>query len=242
MRFKKLTILIVISTIIFSTFVQAEKKRPPRYTLKDLSDPESPSYVPYPFPKNDFEVLEDFKYGIKKMRLHKQPGYNIFLLDKRGISVDKIVRVEEKYLNAPYNYYYLFHVKKNGEIIGVGTVNEFGLVMSTGLVETEEQKKRVKPFKDKIEVEKIIDETLGKIKIEKMKLVHRVSDICNEFAPMWEVETLEGTYFVDHRNVVWAIDYETPATDEKIKTRTKIGVLDEEKDVIKFLKKVEKKQ
>lgn len=239
MKVKKLTILLVSFMVIFAIFVQAQKKRPPRYTLKELSDPESPSYVPYPFPKNDFEILEDFKYGMKKMRTYKEPGWDIFLLNKKGISVDKIVKVKQKCLNYPEKYYYLFHVKKNGEIIGVGTVNEFGLVMATGLVD-EVVKKWIKPFKDEREVEKIIDETVGKIKIKKMELVYRISDICKILAPMWEVENSEGTYFVDHRDVVWAVDYETPATDEKIKTRRKRGVLDEEKNVIKFLRKVEK--
>ncbi len=57
---------------------------------------------------------------------------------------------------------------------------------------------------------------------------------------MWEVETLEGTYFVDHRDEVWAVDYETLVADEIIRTRKKKIVLDGEKDVIKFLRKVDK--
>jgi hypothetical protein len=30
--------------------------------MKELTDPTSPSYVPYPYPKNREEIIADFKY------------------------------------------------------------------------------------------------------------------------------------------------------------------------------------
>lgn len=240
MRFKRISIFLLIFVIIFPISIQAKKKRPPRYTLKELTDPNSPSYVPYPFPKSDFEILEDFKYGIKKMKIHEELGHDIFLLDQEGISVDRIVKVKQKCLNFRHRFYYIFDIMKNQEIVGRVTVDEFGLVMMRGLV-TEVEKKWIRPFKEKIKVKEIIHKAKKrKIKIKKAELVHYFSDICQIFAPMWEVETAEGTYFVDHRDEVWAVDYETLAADEIIKTRKKKIILDGEKDVIKFLRKVDK--
>jgi hypothetical protein len=241
MKNNKIILLFIMFAIMSSLFAEVEKRRLPRYTMKDLTDPQSPSYVPYPFPKDRFEILEDFKYGIKKTRWYKSPGNDIFLLEKEGISVNKIVRVEEKYLRAPYFYYYLFHVKRDGAVAGIAAVNEFGLVMGTRLIETDEQRKRETPFKDKEQAEKMVEDNLGTIRIDKITFVHRVSDICTKFAPMWEVETSGGTFFVDRRDEIWAVDFETQATDEKIRKRTKEGVLDEEKDLIRFLRKVEKR-
>lgn len=239
MIFKKIPIFILIFTIIFPIASQAQKKRPAPYKLRVLTDPNSPSYVPYPFPKSDFEILEDFKYGIKKMRIHEQPGHDIFLLEQEGISIDRIAKVKQKCLNFRHNFYYIFEIKKNGEIMGRGTVDEFGLVMMGGLV-TEEAKKWVRPFKEKIEVEDIVHKaTKRKIEIKRAELVHSFSDICKILAPMWEVETSEGTYFIDHRDKVWVVDYETPATDEIIKKRKKEIILDDDKAIVKFLRKVD---
>jgi len=239
MIFKKITVLASIFIIIFPISIQAQKKRPAPYKLRALTDPNSPSYVPYPFPKSDFEILEDFKYGIKKMRIHEQPGHDIFLLEQEGITVDRIVKVKQKCLNFPHNFYYIFDITRNGEIMGRGTVDEFGLVMMGGL-STEETKEWTRPFREKVEVEDIIHmATRRKIEIKKAELVHSFSDICNILAPMWEVDTSEGTYFIDHRHKVWVVDYEAPATDETIKKRKREIILDDDKAIIKFLRKVE---
>jgi hypothetical protein len=236
--------VISIAILIFisiSGFVFAQRVRPARYTLKDLSDPNSPSFVPYPFPKNDFEILEDFKYSIKKMRLYEEPGYDIFLLERKDVSVDRIFKVEQKCMDFPHDYYYLFQVRQNGEIVGEQAVDEFGLVMTGTLFETPEEKSWAKTYKDRNDVETLVDKALGGNKIKKMDLVYRISDICKVLCPMWEVETDEGRYFVDYLGAIWTTDYETPISQEKISTRTKKAVLDEEKHTIKILKKVNAK-
>lgn len=121
-KYISIVILIIFSS---SILIPAQKRKPTRYTLEELTDPNSPSFVPYPFPKNDFEIREDFKYGIIKMRLHEEPGYDIFLLDKEDGSVDQIIRVEQRCLNFREDYYYLIQVKQKGEIVGVHAVDEF---------------------------------------------------------------------------------------------------------------------
>ncbi len=237
----KRKLIIILILVISANFVLGqERSRPPRYTLEDLTDPNSPSFVPYPFPRSRFEILEDFKYGIKKMGLHEEPGYDIFLLDKKGVTVDQIVRVEQRCLNYPCDYYYLIQVKQKGEIVGVHAVDEFGLVIGGFLIETPEQKRAWKPHKDKKDVIRLLDKAMGGIKIRKLELVHRISDICRLETPVWEVETDAGTCFVDHFDNVWITEYETLASDEIIRTRTQKGVQIDEENKIKFLKKVSK--
>ena len=236
-KYISIVILIIFSS---SILILAQKPRPPRYTLEELTDPNSPSFVPYPFPKNDFEILEDFKYGIKKMRLFEEPGYDIFLFDKKDVFVDQIIRVEQRCLNFREDYYYLIQIKQKNEIVGVHAVDEFGLVMGGFMLETPEQKKTWKPFKDKEDVKELLEKTRNGLFIKKIELVHRISDICRIETPMWEVDTDRGTYFVDHFDNIWTIDYETSVSDEKIRNRNQKGIQFDKENKIKFLKKVSK--
>jgi len=236
-KYISIVILIIFSS---SILILAQKPRPTRYTLEKLTDPNSPSFVPYPFPKNDFEILEDFKYGIKKMRLFEEPGYDIFLFDKEDVFVDQIIRVEQRCLNFREDYYYLIQIKQKNEIVGVHAVDEFGLLMGGFMLETPEQKKTWKPFKDKEDVKELLEKTQSGLFIKKIELVHHISEICRIETPMWEVDTDRGTYFVDHFDNIWTIDYVTSASDEKIRKRNQKGIQFDKEHKIKFLKKVSK--
>ena len=229
----------MIAFLCIVSFLFGQKKsRPFRYSLDDLTNPTSPSYVPYPFPKQDFEISEDFKYGIRKMRLYEKPGYDIFLFEKKGVYVDKIVKVKQKCLNYPHEYYYLLQIRQDGEIVGVHAVDEFGLLGGGVLLETHEQKKAMKPLKNNKDVMELLEKTLSGIKIKKIEFVYRISDICRLLAPMWEVETEAGIYFVDHNDSIWYVQSEIAVSDEKIRARKGKAVLDEESGKLKFLKKV----
>jgi hypothetical protein len=89
----------------------AAQKKPLQAPLKELSDPSSHNYVPYPYPKTDFEIIEDFKYGIKTLWGHKKKFYKsirksdevaelklqlLSLLDEKPtLEIKRIIKVED---------------------------------------------------------------------------------------------------------------------------------------------------
>jgi len=55
-RFKYLSIIFLILSL--TQIVMAEKRIKPK-SMQELTDPSSPSFVPYPYPKTNEEIIAD---------------------------------------------------------------------------------------------------------------------------------------------------------------------------------------
>jgi hypothetical protein len=72
----------LIALLCFAAYAE---KRKPRLKMKELTDPNSPNYVPYPYPKNRKEIIEDLKYhyggrlsGMNAIYLSSKPFIRVF--------------------------------------------------------------------------------------------------------------------------------------------------------------------
>ena len=63
---KSIKYTVVSLLIIFFCFHLAGEERKKPIPMKELTDPRSPSYVPYPYPRKRAEIIADFKYYCEK--------------------------------------------------------------------------------------------------------------------------------------------------------------------------------
>ena len=78
-------VLIAFTVLLLVGYVFAEKRVKP-IPLERLSDPDSPSYVPVPYPKNETEAITDLKYAIKRC-FSKQEGVHEVYIGSSSPSV-----------------------------------------------------------------------------------------------------------------------------------------------------------
>lgn len=255
MKLKKAYYFFSLLLVIGFIPLQAGKKPPP-IPLKELTNPNSPSYVPYPYPKTEFEIIEDFKYGVKVHFGPKEgkrtsivsgfPDYSKLLLDLLGknpsLHVEpQIIKVIDKIETSYHRYYFLLQiVNEREEVVAVGRLADCGLM--GGVVFYSEQNK-FKPFKTENEVREILSSTLGNININKVERIYYHSTISDLMAPLWKISTLQGIYFVDYRDNVYSIEeeiYWTSKNSYPDPGRTKILILNSLEEKAIFLKKIEK--
>jgi hypothetical protein len=254
---KSTKILNIISTLLLIVFLplQADKK-PPQIPLKDLINPNSPSYVPYPYPKTEFEIIEDFRYAVK---LHfgpregkrssqlagdkHDPEIILGLLgDNPGLRVREIIKVQDLVSTSPSLYYFLLRIDDNkGEVVALGRLLESGLL---GGVTFFSEKAKFKPFRAENQVKEIISQSFGPIKIDKMERVGVASTISDPYTPLWKISTPAGLFFVDYFDNVYSIEREDiwtnklPYPDPK---HEKQLIIDSLNNKVIFLVKKEKK-
>jgi|GEM_PF-2686284 len=201
-----------ISILLLIAFLplQAQKK-PPQTPLKELTDPNSPSYVPYPYPKTDFEIIEDFKYGVD-LFFSPKPGKHMTVIngdlsnEKRllnllgknpTLEVKKIIRVENLVLTSSTVYYYILQIEdEKGKVFAIGSIEDCGLYAG---VEFISDKTRYRPYKTEKQVKNMLTDALGHIEINNMEriFIHSSLPVIPE-APLWRISTSEGTFFIDY--------------------------------------------
>lgn len=75
-KFKYLITFILVLLVCQYTFAEKRKKPLP---LEELTNPSSPNYVPYPYPKTEKEIIADLKQAIKKIYLPREGRHRILL-------------------------------------------------------------------------------------------------------------------------------------------------------------------
>jgi len=198
------------------------EKKPPQISLKELTDPNSSSYVPYPYPKTDFEIIENFKHGVK---IHHEPsqsggrtlvkgaeyrqGILLGLLeDPPVLKVVDILRVEDLVVTSPAIYYFLLLISDHeGRIAALGALGDTGLYFGSGVV-TEKTKVPL-PFQTEKSVEMIVSRAAGPIRMEKMERIAVYSSISSyPFVPLNRISTSKGVFIVDFLDRVYSIEKE----------------------------------
>jgi len=230
------------------------EKKPPQVSLKELTDPKSPSYVPYPYPKTEFEIIENFKYGVK---LHFGPSevrqrsllqgihihFDIFLgllEDSPDSRIGNILRVENLVVTSPDFYYYILTViDRTGKIVGLGSIGETGLFGGTSWVG-----EKSSLFKTEKQIEEILCRVVGPIKIERIErvFVHSTLPI-SDHAPLVRIAFPKGVLYVDPLDNVYAVEKEEYWNRISMKPPDlrlrKPFILDGMNDRILYLKKIE---
>jgi hypothetical protein len=129
---------LIIAVLVLGLFniIFAEKKAKP-IPLEELTNPESPSYVPYPYPKTRKEIIEDLKYAIKKLFEIKEGDKEVLVgnhhplakkilinwLQDRGVyKIGKIIKVKDLCENYAYDYVWLIIIQRKDKSVAARAV------------------------------------------------------------------------------------------------------------------------
>jgi hypothetical protein len=257
MKLKRIFYIIPIFLMLGFLTLHAEKKKPPQLPLKELTNPNSPSYVPYPYPKTDFEIIEDFKYAVKILFGPKEGkhtslarGYTDnsklmleILGENPNLEITQIIEVKDMIQTSPSHYYFLLQiVDKKGKVVAVGTLKDCGLMGGVAMCS---EKVKFKPFKNEEQVRKIISDALGQVKINEMEMIFVYSTLdCDPFSPLWKVSTSAGIFFIDHfYDDIYSVENESPWTSGNAflgPENRRMLILDSLNEKTIFLKKMKK--
>lgn len=233
MRISKLIVFFVLISL-FCLLVSADK-RPARRSMKELTDPNSPSYVPYPYPKKRAEIIADIKYycesvsGVGKESFAKGyvPVTDAIFENLFGPAPDyefgRIIKVMNRIDELPDNYSWLAMIKdRNGNIVMRVAILASGLMVGSGAVGEEDLQKadpvtrrrfeRFMTSKKDDDIKTILSESLGRaIKSTEIKKIERVaysSAMGNLLMPLWEIKMNAGStyYYLIQEDKIFSID------------------------------------
>jgi hypothetical protein len=226
---KKILCLIVILTCALLPLFS--KKRIPPTPMSEYTNPDAPSYVPIPFPKNRKDIITDLKYAID---LHHGPNNKSFLAgrepytikiflsllqEKSNYKIGKILKIKAKDSGLAYNYMWTILIEDSvGQNVALCVLNADGLYCGSSAVLPYHE---IGLLKSKEEVLSILSESIGMV-VDKsdIKRIERItypsSGFAGFFFPPWEIEMKDGAvyYYSIHRDEV----YEVTAR-KKIKVR-----------------------
>ncbi len=203
----------------------SSQKKPPQTPLKELTDPASRYYVPYPYPKTEFEIIEDFKYGID-LAFTPRPGKHVKVLGgdlsyrkmilklinkKPSLKVTKIIRVEDMVVTSPCLHYFLLQIEdENGTVVAIGSLEDCGLWAGVGFFP---DMSRLRIYKTKEQIKKIVADSLGPVELNKIERIGIHSSLpSSRYSPLWRISSSEGTFFVDNNDDVYLVVEEIPWT------------------------------
>jgi len=251
----KKILLFVLAISVFSVSGNAlERKKP--LPLKELQNPNGPSYVPIPYPKTRNEIIKDLKYAIN---LHHGPidGNNLSYGDRKilkllkvnsDIKVAEIEKVKNRVAEFSEEYFLLIMIKdKKGNEVARIALGDNGLYVGANIAP---QKGFSKPLKNKVEALKdfsTFTNIFEKIKIERVFIAsHQISPY--PFAPTWELVTPDNSkYYLGINYSIYKLrkvmDWNqgesfSPAHGEYIFFKDEIIVRDSLNDKLLFLDKL----
>ena len=254
MKLKRILFIVIILQIMGYTQLHADKKPRP-IPLEILSDPSSGSYVPYPYPKTDYEIIEDFRFAIENLWGEKSKSKSVvigedpseimvnFTGDNPSLEVTQIIKVKDLLATSPSRHYYLLQIEdENGKPVATGIVQDSGLLGGVSFL-TEGSK--YKPFKTKPQVKKMLREAVGySIIIDEIERVLLPSSICTDDRPLWRIKTPHGIFFIDNFDNAYGIETEFLWDMKKHghpdPSHRAIVILDQLEGKAIFLKKIKK--
>lgn len=258
MKLTEKIFIYMISLLILFLPLRAEKKPAP-IPLEELTDPDSPSYVPYPYPKTEFEIFEDFKYGINlhfgaregrrrsvlstnKDEMEDRQQLILGLLgDNPSLKIIDIIKAQDLIVTSRSRYHYFLPIADDkGEVVAIGDLCDSGLFAGVGFYS---EKVKFKPFKTEKQAEEILSQALGSIRINKMERIIVHSTISTPGLPIWRISTPTGDFFIGYdenvyyieNEVFWTSKMDFPDADHK-----KISLIDPLNDKVIFLKRINK--
>jgi hypothetical protein len=224
----KTKIIITLSLVLVLSLTIISKERNKQYlSMKDLTDPVSPSFVPFPFPENDTKIIEDLKYFINAIYSDEansfdyslQKNINIlikFLRKDPGLEVKKIVKVKNCIAEmwADYSYQVILYDKETG-IYARAALEANGIVI--GFTVSSEKKTPVKPLKNKNEIIDLLSSTrsIEKSGIAKIELMAYDIAYASPICPVYQVFMKDGSeYFIDYNENIFKKQAEIPSVGD----------------------------
>jgi len=210
---KKLFLFILVIFILTVSGNASERKKP--LSLKELQDPKSPSYVPYPYPKTRNEIIEDLKYAINlnrrplddnKSSYGQKKLLNFLELNSDLIvaEIDKVENRRDSFVVNEYYYYIAIKDKKNGKEVIHTALADNGLYVGAAFAP---EKEIHGPFKNKAEALKGFSAFTNISDIKAIKRICMSSPIAPDpFLPGWELIVVDNLkYYMDPNNNIYKL-------------------------------------
>jgi hypothetical protein len=220
------------------------EKRKEKKSMKELTDLKSPSYVPFPYPKNREEIIADLKYFVEKYSEGDNQAYigsppiTDTMLKKlfepqSPYKIGEIIKVKNRIAQLPDNYSWLIMVMdKDGNtplrvvLLASGLWAASGAILEKDIKNASSQEHRqklerlFKPKKDK-DVKHILSESLGRFiddkEIKKMERVGYLSTLGELLDPLMRIKMADGTiyFYSEIRDMIYSIDKKVPWKKDK---------------------------
>jgi hypothetical protein len=216
---------IIALCLIFLLFLPVSGgKRPKPNSMKELTDPNSPSYVPIPYPKTRAEIITDLYYYIEQDKNDKGvkeayvEGYiplteSIYhnLVEPQSIyRIGKIFKVKNRFDRFADNYTWLIMIMdQDGKIalkismLASGLMAECGAIgkhhLESASPKRRQQLERLQKVIEDDDIQNILSESLGRFigdnEIKKMERVAYPSPMGDFLNPIWEIKLRNGTIY-----------------------------------------------
>lgn len=220
----KLIKFFVVLTLIISlcVLVNGEKRKDPK-PMKELTDPSSPSYVPYPYAKKREEIIANLKYFINRPSAGRKkafvdgvtPEIDLILENlceaQPNYEIGEIIKVKNRIAALSHDYtWFILIMHKEGKIAARVALDASGLFIGAGattestllLVPQKDRARfrRVWTLKDKNDVKGILNQSLNrKISEQEIKKMERVVFLgtMSDFTfPLWEIKLANGKTYI----------------------------------------------
>jgi hypothetical protein len=201
--------------------IAVAEKRVKQKPMKELTEPSSPSYVPFPYPKKRNEIVEDLKYAINILFVDKQGTYAAgdtpeikkiltqLSGEKSGYKVGNIIKVKNRSHRKAHDYSWLILIMgTNGDIEARVSITAEGLFSCAAATKNAAVRLREKYPNSRRgpqfliteqEVIHHLSEVIGRnIEMDEIKKMERVafqSKLGYLLAPMWEIKTSMGKIY-----------------------------------------------
>ncbi len=237
MKFMKF--FIVLTLIIFLCIPVIGEKRKARRPMKELTDPSSPSYVPYPYAKKREKIIANLKYYITRPSMGRKKTFidgeipeidlileNLFG-DQPNYEIGEIIKVKNRIAACPNDYTWLILIMdQEGKVAARVAMHAEGLF--SGTVATTEANtlkaspdirarlRRTRPLKKKNDVHMRFNQSLNREisgeEIKKMERVVFISRLCDFLFPLWEIKLSNGkTYFYStSKDTLYEVENKVP--------------------------------
>ena len=201
----------------------AEKRVKPK-SIKELTDPLSPSYVPYPYPKTRNEIISDLKYAIKKINKPQEGKYESFLPGEKPVTkmielklldedpvykFGKIIKVKNRIAGFASDYYWIiFVLNRNNSVAARFHLQANGLLGGASAYNPGDNSHYRKTDQDILDImSDFIGRPVTKQNIKRIERVLYPSKISDIFIPLWEIEMHDGKvyYYSLSRNMFYRI-------------------------------------
>jgi hypothetical protein len=202
----KLKILLTLVLILCISQISFAEKRKGRLSMKDLTDPNSPSFVPIPYPVTEKEVIEDLKYTINKEFVPEvKQGYNDphskvmanLLEDKPVYKIHRICKVKNLYSKNESGFNWLiFIINKDGTEALRVVVSDTGRWFGSQCFDLENNPKKP-PEEEEIlaKVSSILNMPLSRKDVSKMEMVSFPPLMGGILSPAWEITLNDGKVY-----------------------------------------------
>ena len=263
----KYYITLALVFCLFQPAIAGKRVKPK--SIKELTDPSSPSYVPYPYPKTREKIIADLKYALEKINMPQEGRYESYLPGVKPITTTielkllegdpaykfgKIIKIKNRISGFAKDYYWIvFVLNKNNSIAARIHVQASGLLGGASAYNTGDYSHYMKTDQDILNIlSDFIGKPLTKKSIKRIERVFYPSKLSGMFIPLWEIEMPDGNvyyyslsrdmFYRISRGITWKQDKKGNRPDwTKLVPHMDIAIDDIEDKILVF-EKVKKKK